>query len=179
MARIEWDQEKVLLVVMAALIVALGGFIAWKEREIAQLVKAMPGAENQLAGIGKRYTEIGLLEREREKDELAKGVTPIDYLYTQMTQSGIGRRAFSIESPSNPDKQEGYKDSDWELRVKQGEKAFSREAIAKLLLYIEASTSRMKVTKLRLSMDMSKGAQPDHWEPLVTITDREPVAVEP
>ena len=130
MGKIDWDVEKVLLLVMAALILAGVGFIFVKRAEIEEMTLAMPTAEDQLARIGKRYQEIDLLEREFLADEMAKGARPIDYLYTQMTDSGIGKRAFSIESPSSSNPYDGYEDSDYELRVKQGEKAFERQAIA-------------------------------------------------
>lgn len=176
MAKIEWDVEKGLLVVMTVLILAGVGFIVVKRSEISELTTALPTAENQLARIGKRYQEVALLEREVKADDMAQGARPIDYLYTQMTNSGIGKRAFTIEAPSNADKYTGYTDADWELRVKQGEKAFGRKAIATLLLYIEGNTNRMKVTRLRLTKDMSKGAEEDSWEPIITITDRSATA---
>lgn len=176
MSKVDWDVEKVLLVVMGLLVLGGMGFIFVKKSEIKSLTSALPTAESQLARIGKRYQEIALLERERDRDEMAKGARPIDYLYTQMTQSGIGKRAFSIESPSSTKPFDGYVDSDWELKVKQGEKEFSREAIGKLLLYIEANTNRMRVSRIRLTMAMGRDAQPDHWEPIITVTDRMPVA---
>jgi len=178
MGNIEWDVEKGLLVVMLLLILGGAGFIVMQESRIDELTRGLPRAEDQLAHIGKRYSETTLLEREVDKDRMAQGTRPIEYLYTQMTASGIGKRSFSIESPKNYSPYVGYNDGDYELRATQGQRTFPREAIAKLMLFIEGETSRMRVTRILLQADRGKRAQPDHWEPRITITDREPTLEE-
>jgi hypothetical protein len=176
MGNIDWDVEKVLLVVMALLILGGVGFIFFKQSEIDDMVAAMPTAEEQLARIGMRYREIDQLERDMKNDEIAKGARPVEYFGAMMKGSGIGQ-VFSIESPrdGSANNYDGYSDSDWELRVKSGKRSFSRQEVATFLIYIESKTNRMKVSRLRLSKDMSKGAAQDDWEPMITVTNREPV----
>ncbi|RKY16615.1 MAG: hypothetical protein DRQ55_17660 [Planctomycetota bacterium] len=174
MGKIDWDVEKALLAVMAVLILAGVGFIFVKRSEIDAMVMAMPAAENQLAHIGMRYQEINILEHLHDDDDLAKGDRPFAYLSNQITASLIGDRTFTIVPPSTVSNEDGYSDSDWELRVKQGQKSFERQSIAALLLHIEIKTNRMKVTRIRLQMDMSKAARPDTWEPMITVTNRVP-----
>lgn len=169
---INWDVEKGLLAFMLVIILGMVGVIFWQRSIHAELLDGMPGAERQLADVGRRYQENHILDKELADDSVAMGTKPIEYLYTQMTKSGIGKNSFKLDSPKNPTSYDGYVDEDLELKPSTGVKSFSREAIARFLLFVEANTSRMKVTKLRLTMDRGGATPDDHWQPIITVTDR-------
>lgn len=175
---IEWDVEKGLLAFMVVLILGVVGVIFWQHGQASDLEAAMPMAERQLAEIGLLYTKNHILQQEIEKDDIAQGAQPFTYISEQARKSNIGAKAFSIDSPDNPEKGEGgtYEDADWELKPQGASKSFSREAIARFLLMVESYSNRMRVTRLRLTADQSKNARPDMWSPIITITDRKPLA---
>ena len=176
--KIQWDIEKGLLAFMVVLILGVVGVIFWKHSQASELEAAMPMAERQLAEIGLLYTKNHILQQEIEKDDIAQGAQPFTYISEQARKSNIGAKAFSIDSPDNPDQQDSYEDADWDLKPQGATKSFSREAIARFLLMVESYSNRMRVTRLRLTADQGKNARPDMWSPIITITDRKPIVSE-
>jgi hypothetical protein len=176
--KIVWDIEKVLLSFMLVITLGMVGVIFWQKSVHAELVRRMPIAEQQLADVGKRYQQNHILTLELNNDSVAMGTRPIKYLSTQMTKSNIGKGSFKIGSSKSPTQKDGYEDEDMELKPAPGIKSFSREAIARFLLFVEANTNRMKITGLRLTMDQGRSVEDDYWQPIITVTDRRPTIVE-
>jgi len=169
---IVWDFEKALLAFMLVITLAMGGVIYFYRTTYTELVARMPVAERQLAEVGKRYKENYILSQELSNDSVAMGTRPVSYLTTQMTKSNIGKSSFRISPSKKATRKEGYEDEDLELKPASGIKSFSREAIARFLLFVEANTNRMKVTQLRLTMDSNRSAEDDYWQPIIIVTDR-------
>lgn len=169
---IVWDFEKALLAFMLAITLAMGGVIYSYRTTYSELIGRMPVAERQLAAVGKRFKENYILSQELSNDSVAMGARPVSYLSTQMTKSNIGKGSFKIGSSKKAIRKEGYEDEDLELKPAAGIKSFSREALARFLLFVEANTNRMKVTQLRLTLDSSRSAEEDYWQPIIIVTDR-------
>lgn len=169
---IQWDVEKGLLAFMLMLILGMVGVIFWQNSIHDELMGRMPAAERQLAEVGLKYRENHNLSMDLAKDSVAKGTNPNTYLFAQMTKSGIGKNSFKMDKPKNAAKHGGYEDEEFELKPAVGVKSFSREAIARFLLFVEKDTTRMRVTKLKLTMDQGNSTPDDYWQPVITVTDR-------
>ena len=168
--KIDWDFEKGLLAFMAVLILAGIGVIIWQRGVADDLVRRHPISEGQLAKIGETTKEIHALRAAIQDDEMAKGMEPFVYLEQQMVESLIGKK-FRI-TPRTPSKEEGYEDTVWELKPEQNSLDFERRALGVFLIHIEAKTTLMKVTRIKLDVSNRRGATSDDWKPLIEVTER-------
>ncbi|MFT7462885.1 MAG: hypothetical protein ACI9EF_001227 [Pseudohongiellaceae bacterium] len=175
---IQWDMEKGLLAFMLVIILGMVGVIFWQNSVHDELLSRMPSAERQLADVGRLYRENHNLSKELANDSVAMGMTKIKYLFEQMTKSGIGKGSFDMDKAKTPEQFDGYEDDEVGLKPASAARSFSREAIARFLLFVETNTRRMTVTKLRLTMDRGGKAPEDHWQPIITVTDRRPLTGE-
>jgi hypothetical protein len=168
--KIEWDFEKGLLAFMALLILGGIGVIAWQRGVAEDLNERLPTAENQLAFIGQSANEIHALRVAIRDDEMAGGMEPFDYLELQEQTSKIGKK-FRI-SPGTEEKLESYSDTLWELKPTQANLDFSRQVLGTFLIHIEAKTTLMKITRIKLDVSTRRGATADDWRPLIEVTER-------
>ncbi|MHC5211026.1 MAG: hypothetical protein ACYTG2_09940 [Planctomycetota bacterium] len=175
------DVERVVLIVMVALILGGVGFIMYQRSAAEELSRAMSGAERNLSQIGVLTDEVLLLQEELAEDEVASGTAPFAYIETQMVATRIGKTSFSIAPPQEDrNESDGYIDTKFRLTTAaqlaaQGRDEFTREDLATFLLFIEGKTTRMKVTSIKLDRSMRSGAGTDAWKPRFTITDRRPI----
>jgi len=167
---IEWDFEKGLLAFMAVLILAGIGVIVWERNTANDLTVGLPMAERQLAFIGKTAKEIYALRSAIREDEIAGGMEPFDYLESQEVKSKIGKK-FRID-PGSAEEYDSYWDKVWELRPTQTNLNFDRQAIGTFLIHIEAKTTLMKVTRIKLDAATGRGAGADDWKPIIEATER-------
>ncbi len=168
--KIEWDFEKGLLAFMAVLILAGVGVIIWQRGVADELNAALPRAENRLAQIGRTAGEILALRVAIRDDDVAQGMQAFAYLESQMVKSKIGKK-FDI-GPGSEDEQDGYTDTVYTLRPSQANMDFNREELAVFLLHVEAKTTLMKITRIKLDISNRRGATSDDWKPLFEITER-------
>lgn len=167
---IEWDFEKGLLAFMAALILGGVGVIIWQRSTAEELSAALPTAESQLAFIGKTATEIYALRAAIRDDEIAGGMKPFDYIESQEVKSKIGKK-FRID-PGSVDDYDTYWDKVWSLKPTQSNFDFDRETLGVFLIYVEAKTTLMKITRIKLDASTRRGATDDDWSPLIEVTER-------
>jgi hypothetical protein len=168
--KIEWDFEKGLLAFMALLILGGVGVIFWQRGIAEDLSKKLPTAESQLAFIGKTANEIHALRLAIRDDEMAGGMQPFDYLEAQQVASKIGKK-FRI-SPGTEEDHGSYTDQLWELTPTQTIMDFDRQELGTFLIHIEAKTTLMKVTRIKLDLSNRRGATSDDWKPKIQVTER-------
>ena len=170
--KIDWDFEKGLLAFMALLIVGGVGVIFWQRGIADELSSSQRTAEGQLALIGSTTREIHELRNAILEDEVAGGMRPFDFLEKQMVESLIGKK-FGISSPRVVEPPDGgYVDKTYSLKPNQSKDEFDRRALAVFLIHIEAKTTLMKVTRLKLDVSTRRGATSDDWKPLIEVTER-------
>ena len=170
-----WDFERGVLAFMLLLILAGVGFIVWQDTQADALQRKLGTAESQLKQIGELASQVFDLQADLAKDDVANNkVGPYAYIEQQEVDSRIGKR-FNNQQPVTTPHPEGYEDIAYTLNVAQQDFDFSREAIAKFLLYVEGNTTRMKVTHITLDRSQRRGADADSWKPRFTITDRHPI----
>ncbi len=168
--KIAWDFEKGLLAFMALLIVGGVGVIIWQRSVAEDLMRQLPRAENQLAHIGQTVYETLALRGAIRDDEMASGMRPFEYLESQMVKSKIGKK-FSI-AKRNTDDRGGYSDTTWELKPTSANTDFDRQTLGIFLIYIEAKTTLMKVSRIKLDLSTRRGATVDDWKPLIEVVER-------
>jgi hypothetical protein len=173
---INWNFERGVLAGTAVLVVACLGFTIWMSMKADDLEGRMNRSQSSLAEMGLTATETFSLMDELLKDGVASGEGPYAYLEKQQVESRIGRK-FNTGTQRG-DRQEGYHDDYYTLTAAQSEYDFTRQQIATFLLYIEANTARMKVTRIRLDQSNRRDATSDDWKATFTITDRQPVTEE-
>lgn len=169
---VQWDLEKVVLVVVAAGIVGGLGFMFYERSVTRGLLDKQHTAEEQLARVGERAQQIHALKDEIRRDPVAKGTRAFEYLENQMVESRIGKK-FAIDGTRSPKVYQGYSDTVYGLTPEDSRETFSRSAIGTFLLYIEANTNRMKITRIRLEAADKKGGVIDSWKPTLEVTDRQ------
>lgn len=174
--KIEWDFEKGLLAFMALLILGGVGVIFWQRGVAEDLTQKLPIAESQLAFIGKTANEIHALRLAIRDDEMAGGMEPFNYLESQEVKSKIGKK-FRI-SPGSKEDFGSHWDQVWELKPTQTNLDFDRQALGTFLIHIEAKTTLMKVTRIKLDLSNRRGASTDDWKPLIEVTERRAAEVE-
>lgn len=167
---IVWDFEKGLLAAMLVLILAALGLRWMWTNETEDLTRRMGRAEDQLAEIGMWSREIDELRRAIENDPRASGTQGFEYLENMMVESRIGKK-FRI-SLRDGDENAVFRDTIYEMRPKENRETFTREEIARFLLFVELKTTRMKVTELRLDLSRGREAGPNAFKPLMEVTDR-------
>ncbi len=172
-----WDFERALLVLLLVMIVGCLGFISW-ERSVADDLRSHLGAaDRQLTQIGELSAEIIRLQDEMRLDAIASDkMGPYPYLEEQMTASRIGKK-FTITNTVDPHPSEGFEDTRYLLSPAQPDYDFTRQEIGTFLLHVEANTTRMKATRIKLDLSTRKNAGPDMWKPTFTITDRKPLLI--
>jgi len=173
--KIDWDFEKGLLAFMAVLIVAGVGVIFWQRGVATDLIGRQQTAESQLARIGRTTQEIHALRSAIDDDEVAKGLGSFEYLEQQMVESLIGKK-FKISNREGPE-QDGYQDVVWELRPNQTSLDFERRALGVFLIHIEAKTTLMKVTRIKVDVSNRRGASSDDWKPIIEVTERKATSI--
>lgn len=173
---IQWNFERGVLAGTAVLVVACLGLTVWLRMDAADLEDRLRGSQGMLAEMGLTAQETFNLKDELLKDGVASGEGPYAYLEKQQIESRIGRK-FNTTTQQG-DQQEGYQDDYYTLTAAQSEYDFTRRQIATFLLYIEANTARMKVTRIRLDQSNRRDATSDDWKATFTITDRQPIIEE-
>jgi hypothetical protein len=173
--KIEWDFEKGLLAFMALLILAGVGVIFWQRSIAKELEARQPVAESQLARIGETAQEIQVLRIAINDDEAIE-MRPFDYLEDRMVESRIGKN-FSTSPGSGAVDPNGFTDTVWVLKPKKTGLDFDRRALAVFMIHIEAKTTIMKVTRLKLDASTRRGAGPDDWKPLIEVTERRATSI--
>jgi hypothetical protein len=173
----QWDFERAVLAFMFVLIVGGTGYILWQQSAAGELKRSLGAAERQLTEIGELAQDVIDLQEEMGDDVIASGrLGPFAYIEKQEVDSRIGKK-FNI-APPTPEQHpsEGYEDTRFVLTVALPDYDFTRREIANFLLYIEGNSARMRVTRIRLDLSTRKGAGSDIWKPMLTITDRHPLA---
>jgi hypothetical protein len=123
--------------------------------------------------------EVGTLQDEIAKDDVARGVDPYAYIEKQLTAVRLGKASFSYATPKvDRHQQEGFEDTAYQLTQAASRDSFTREEIGTFLLWIEGNTTRMKVTRIKLDRPSSNKVAPDQdaWKAALTITDRRPIS---
>lgn len=170
-----WDFERIFLALMAVLIVAGLGTIVWMESRAGTLEGDKRQSEALLSDVGRLAQEVYELQQEKADDiSLQEGA--YGYFDKMQIQSRIGSNSFKINASSNPYPSDGYEESVYNLKPERN-KLFTREQVAKFLLNVERYTTRMRVTRLRLSYN-DNGSGDQVWSPDIYVTERRPLRVD-
>lgn len=168
-----WDFERIFLALMGTLIVAGLGAIAWMESRTSTLEGDRRQSELYLSDVGRLADEVYELQREVAEDESLKGGGAFSYFDKMQIQSRIGSNSFKIGASNNPYPSDGYEESVYNLKPERN-KLFTREQVAKFLLNVERYTTRMRVTRLRMSMAGKPEAGEQIWSPDIYVSERKP-----
>ncbi len=171
----KWDFERVFLVFMGVLILGGLGGIAWMESRAGTLIENQTNAENALGDIGRLAEEVYDLQQEKADDiSLQEGA--YGYFENMEIKSRIGSNSFRISESGNEYASDGYEESVFNLKPERN-KVFTREQVAKFLLNVERYTTRMRVTRLRMSVGNNTGSGDQVWQPDIYVTERRPLKV--
>lgn len=170
-----WTFERVVLVITALLIVGCLGAHLWLRGDADELRRGLPTAERQMAEMGRVAQETFYLHDELEKDGLSNSA-PFAYIEEQMVGSRIGKK-FKIQSQSGAEGV-GWKDNVYNITPTLQEHDFTRREIGTFLIYLEANTTRMKISRIRLDRSTRRNAGEDDWKLTMSVTERRPLASE-
>ncbi len=171
----KWSFERTVLLVTALLILVCLVLTFWQRSVANELQGGLQQAERQMTEMGQMAQETFNLHDELDKDGLSNS-QPFAYIEEQMVGSRIGKK-FKIQSQDGT-KGDGWQDSVYNISPTLNEHDFTRQQIGTFLIYLEANTTRMKVSRIRLDKSTRKGAGNDDWKLTLTVTDRQPAISE-
>jgi len=153
----EKDSVRLAIVGTGALVLVSGTALLFQWQSFRTYQSALPRAWKTLEQIHDRANEIKSLDDEVNADQLLLAEDKPDFFIRQQAaQSNLGE----VNAPMRTKIEKGYEDREFTIQPPNRDKFYSRQQLATFFWRIENTTSRMRVTQLKMNLFEKK----KHWE---------------
>ena len=152
---------KAFLVVMAVLVVLLGGAILYAAHQVGKYDEAIDTGKSNYKAFLEKTIELKQ-NQQRVLEEKVDLNNPLEYVYAQVETAGVTRTTVKCGSPTedNSNIRKGYVDTKIEVTFQAPVK---REQIARFLQLIESNSAILKAFSVTLPKVDSKDKS-DEWK---------------